>query len=82
MTLLRRPWAPDLLVSLGEPEEDETVAQQTGRRLSTTSLLEEQVEVAVSAETGLGVHRYYVLHPATVAFVQGTRSVRDACCTA
>jgi tetratricopeptide (TPR) repeat protein len=59
-TLLRRPWEPDLIPHLGEPDEDATAAQATAKRLSRTSLLE-QVEY--------GKGRRYTLHPATVQFV-------------
>jgi tetratricopeptide (TPR) repeat protein len=61
MTLLRRPWAWDLMTQLGEPEEVAATAQATARRLSQSSLLE---------QVDLGEERRYTLHPATAQFIR------------
>jgi len=69
MTLLRRPWEPELNLVLGEPEEQEEQARETAERLRRTSLLE-QVELWRATGEGRSERvRHYTLHPATAQFI-------------
>jgi hypothetical protein len=69
MTLLRRPWEPELNRVLGEPEEPEEQARETAERLRRTSLLE-QVELWRATGKGRPERvRRYTLHPATAQFI-------------
>ncbi len=71
MTLLRRPWEPEMNLVLGEPGGTEEEARETAERLRRTSLLE-QVELwrAAGDEQGARV-RHFTLHPATAHFIAG-----------
>ena len=62
MTLSHRPWTQKLTRLLGEPEEPESMAEATEKRLERTSLL----EVPVESE-----HRLFTLHPATTQYIEG-----------
>ncbi|MCP4659412.1 MAG: tetratricopeptide repeat protein, partial [bacterium] len=69
MTLLRRPWGPEMNNVLGEPGEAEEKARETAERLRRTSLLE-QVELWSAAGDGQGARvRHFTLHPATAHFI-------------
>ena len=71
MSLLRRPWDWDLMMQLGEPDED--TAENTAKRLRETSLLE-QVEERRRA----GWVHLHQIHPMTARFIADQFDEEDA----
>jgi tetratricopeptide (TPR) repeat protein len=65
MTILRRPWDWDLMMRLGEPDEDAGVTERTAQRLRGTSLLG-QVEEKDAAGKWV---RLFQIHPMTARFI-------------
>ncbi len=81
MTLLRRPWEPEMNLVLGEPGEAEE-ARETAGRLRRTSLLE-QVELWTATAGGQGARvRHFTLHPATVRFIAERFEAGEELCRA
>jgi tetratricopeptide (TPR) repeat protein len=70
MTLLRRPWAWDLMRELGEPDEPPETAEATAERHRGTSLLE-QVDLPRKGPDGRPAQvPHFTLHPATRQFIR------------